>query len=340
MAAMGERDRPIPEPPDDDDLIELDRRCLEQVAVASFVASPDVVTPSNPESILSWRVTVPRTCGQLRLLLNGSQVNPVGSLSVRPRYTTSYALSARAPMRVSVSRRGRRGDRHLRTVTVRRPYPPVPVKLSVTGIQCFGQEDSNVLWPIDHEDDEPYVLCSLVNVPNAVLSLLPPRIDLDLPRPRVVKIGPWEDVDDEGELYPAPPNAIWDRDSGTLASRNDALFIAALVEQDNSDPETVRGTVESLMVAKLLEHTTSATNRNDWVRRMVDSMSWAVGSATTLIGSGGVIDPDDRIGPAQELALSQLDLDRAFSGGESRLSLPFRGDDADYTVHFAIRPDS
>jgi len=311
--------------PEPDERELLGRDCLRQVRVESFTAAPRIVGPSDPTSTISWRIRAPSEC-HFTFSLDGARVGATGTRTVQPTRTTTYTLRGRA---FGI-------QRVLARVTVDLQFPAVPVKLSVADIQCFSQEDTNVFWPFDHEDDEPYVLCLSLNTPTIDFSVRPPRLDVELPRPRVVKVGPWADVDDEGQVYVAPPNTIWDADSGSLNTPDDAIFIAALVEQDNSDPETVRGIVEDLMVVKLLEHATSATNRNDFVRRMVDSMSWAVGFATTSIGSGGVIDPDDRIGLAQELPILQRDLQPAFAGGESTIPLSFRGDDADYRVRFRL----
>ncbi len=80
-----------------------------------------------------------------------------------------------------------------------------------------------------------------------------------------------------------------------------------------------------------------AGNRFEFIRRMVNDMTGAVAFATTPAGSGGVLDSDDRIGQAQELALTQRDLDRAFNGEASRIILSFRGD-GDYRVFLEMRP--
>lgn len=221
---------------------------------------------------------------------------------------------------------------------VNQPHPPVTptaIKLSVHGIQCFEQEDTNV-WLWDVEDDEPYVLVFSLNVPMIEASLSPPRLDISLPRPKVTKVGPWEDIDDDEITHLAPTNVIWDANNGLITSPNDAFFIVALVENDNSDPEVVRTVTEDLMFGELIKHATSASNRTDFARRLTDAMSGNVGIATTMIGSGFVVDPDDRIGPAQELRLMQSDLNRVFSGGMSMLSLYFAGDDARYRVTFRL----
>jgi hypothetical protein len=80
-------------------------------------------------------------------------------------------------------------------------------------------------------------------------------------------------------------------------------------------------------------------NRFEFVRRMVNDMTGAVAIATTPIGSGGVLDADDRIGQAQELVFTTADLDRAFASQRTRMSLSFRGDGA-YRVRFDLQPDS
>jgi hypothetical protein len=215
--------------------------------------------------------------------------------------------------------------------------PAVPVKLSVSGIQCFDQNDGPGLIPFDTEDDEPYVLVWAINIPSLFVSLNPPRLVVNPPRPKVVTVGPWDDVDDDEQIYQAPANTIWDRNSGLIRTPNDVVFVAALVENDNSDPQAVSAVVEAQMFAQLVASLPSlVTNRTTFASGMVDAMTRAVAFATTPLGSGGVLDADDRIDLAKELRLNQADLDRAFSGRSIRRMLPFQDGSADYRVFFDL----
>ena len=220
------------------------------------------------------------------------------------------------------------------------PHPPVPVRISISGIQSFDQNDGPGLWPFDTEDDEPYVLVFTLNVPMISATTTPPSLTVTPPGMDVVKVGPWENpsVDDDEKIYPAPPNVIWDANSGAITTPNDVFFIAALVENDNSDPEQVRTVVEIQMIAHLFANLSLLVlgNRFEFMRRMVTDMTGAVALATTPAGSGGVLDADDRIGLAQELVLTPRDLNRAFGGEASRMILSFRGD-GDYRVFFDMR---
>lgn len=219
------------------------------------------------------------------------------------------------------------------------PPSPVPVKISVSGIQCFDQDDGPGFWPFDTEDDEPYVLVFVLNIPRVFLSLNPPALRVNFPQPRVLKVGPWEDVDDDGLIQSAPANTIWDANSGLISTPNEVILISSLVENDNSDPETVRGGltgVENQMRGHLIANIASAGNRSVFVGNMVRAMTGSVAFSTTPIGSGGVLDADDQIGQAQELRLTQADLDRVFAGQTRRFMLPFRGKGADYRVFFEM----
>jgi hypothetical protein len=307
-----------------DELLDEARECLNGVRVESFTASPQTINSAGSGSTLSWRIRQPEGCG-VQFTLNNAPIPATGTRSFQPVEDTTYTI------------RGRMHgvQRTFATLNVRVDFPPVPVVLQVTGIQCFDQEDTNVVWPFDTEDDEPYVLCCVLNVPQ--LSLNP--LSVSPPQAQVIKVGPWGNIDDDGVVRTAPANTLWNANSGLLRTENDAYFIVSVVENDNSDPAVVRTITEFGMFAQILAHVTSIGQRSVFSPLMVTGMTGAVGTATTMIGSGGVIDPDDRIGDAQELRLTRRDLQRVYGGAgvESTFSLQFRGDGADYRVHFKLR---
>ena len=79
---------PDPEPEDGNPF-----ECLAKVKVDSFTATPTTVPPFGGSAKLSWRVTVPPTCG-VGLKLNGTTVARSGSQEVHPATTTTYSLAA------------------------------------------------------------------------------------------------------------------------------------------------------------------------------------------------------------------------------------------------------
>ena len=274
-------------------------------------------------------------CAVIRVELKRLTEEQNKLLATKHHFDSSPSFSGLIPfieLALSANRKEiQKKRRQLRECVRKYSARPVPLKLSVSGIKCYQQEDSSPFL-IDFEDDEPYVLVFSFNIPRLDLSNI--EIEALIPDAKVTLIGPWEDVDDDGEFYLAPHNILWGLD-GNLAridKPGNARFVVSLVEHDSSHPRTVRNNVETQMKLKMIEHAT-APSRNEFTRRMVDAMSGAVEQATDLAVT---IDPDDPIGTAKELRLTQHDLKHAYALGRRYKSLRFAGDDAIYRVYFKL----
>src|SRR5262249_39084957 len=104
-----------------------------------------------------------------------------------------------------------------------------------------------------------------------------------------------------------------------------ALLLVAKMEHEDSDTEALCANVELQMAAVLIDNAPSVANRDDFAARML--MSSQARSGTHATPFSDFPDPEDRIGPVQELRLTRPDLNRAVHVGSTRLSLGFRGDD-------------
>ncbi len=197
-----------------------------------------------------------------------------------------------------------------------KPIVPRPVTISALTMDCDDEND-----PLS--SDEPYLLVFSLNL-------------VGLPKPRVIKLGPFN-VSASDTTFVFPPNILWgvDGQPTIINHPDDLLLLVALMENDTSDPEAVRSFVEGFMVASSVEHATSAGNHNDFASRMINAMQGFI-SAPAL--ATGPIDPDDQIGPVQELRINQDDLNLVYSDklNSSDKAMVFAGDGARYFVRFRI----
>jgi len=78
---------------------ENDQKILDQVVLEEFVADPSTIEPFA-SSTITWKVKVPKSVdADVSLTLNGTQVQPTGSMVVSPQVTGQYTLKARAGSR-------------------------------------------------------------------------------------------------------------------------------------------------------------------------------------------------------------------------------------------------
>jgi hypothetical protein len=215
-----------------------------------------------------------------------------------------------------------------RCTTPIEPPRPFPLSIFVSAIQCVD-------GPIRYSPTElePYLLVFVLNfVP------FPPA-------PKVVKVA-WTGVepphpfrfDGLPRFYGAPPNVLWgvDGNPAPIADPDDALLIAALVENDETDPDLVRLLVENQMDFAFARNSPSlAFGRDEFARRMVDAMTGAVDVATTT--AFGFPNPDDPIGDPQRLRITAWGLRRVFDTGIYRMQLTFTSSDLTFNVSFMLR---
>jgi hypothetical protein len=211
-------------------------------------------------------------------------------------------------------------------VCLSQPIPNVPMAISATSISSIARNDIRI-WPFS-ETDEPYLLIYALDVPK-----LTPKVNL--PKPKVTKIE-WQGLD-EGDTLAAPGNILWGMSGAPapLASPDDVIILAAMIEHDDTKTEAVRTLVEDQMAITLTTNITSVGNRTEFVSRLINGMNGAIAAATSV--ALGLPDPDDPIGSAQELRLTKADLGKAYHFGSWTRTLTFSGDGASYAVSFKIQ---
>ncbi|WP_040799844.1 hypothetical protein [Nocardia higoensis] len=163
--------------------------------------------------------------------------------------------------------------------------------------------------------DEPYVLVTSVN--------------LAAPEPafEVTRYG-FNDVDDE-ETHPAPgpSQSFWGL-NGSAAELTDpekAIFVVSLMENDDGDPEALRGIVKGVVGSSVLG--SLSASRNDKVKALIRDINSAMGTPT------GAPNFDDKIG-ITELRFTADELRRANAGEPVRKSVNINGDGGRFELAF------
>jgi hypothetical protein len=212
---------------------------------------------------------------------------------------------------------------------------PIPITIAVTKVRCIEQTDGFFL-----EDDEPYVI-----VFAADLTTFPPSAEATL-------YGPWADVDSGDLLQTIPLAAVpnltdaqmdaiplpWRRPCWglnrlpTVIERpDDVVILAAVLENDNATPNSVRALVKAAMIGALVGFDGIVLDRTAFVARLINDMNGALdGTAAT-----GGIDFDERIGSTKELRLTAKDLAKVATGPVVK-TLQYFGEGAHYRVAFEL----
>jgi hypothetical protein len=114
-----------------------------------------------------------------------------------------------------------------------------------------------------------------------------------------------------------------------LVDPNDAIFIVAMMENDNGDPQLARGFVDTAVNASLVESLAVARpGKVTTLMRDVDSARRIPTGAPNF---------DDTIGAPQELRFSADELRRAESRQTVSKRMVFEGDGGRYTLTFDAR---
>ena len=145
--------------------------------------------------------------------------------------------------------------------------------------------------------DEPYVIMAAVNLASTVNVA---GFPLPIPAFEVVRYGPFDDVD-QGETHATPGDAQFfsglNGASATLTNPDDVIFVAGLMENDDGDPENLRGIVKGVVGGSVFRSLTF--NRNDKVSKLINDVNSALATVT------GAPNFDDQVGFPQELRFSQ-----------------------------------
>jgi len=220
-----------------------------------------------------------------------------------------------------------------------RPDPPVLFTLTLTKFVCNDQSDEvDIPFVGNTEDDEPYALVFATDIGAASPAQPVPAGSVNS---KMTLVGALSDVS-AGEEYDAPANLIWGLSEAPdfISSADNFIVLATMMENDSGSPDQARTVLETAAKAALLQNvgllTTNRITRAELLRRIAASMNGSMQLATA-----GIPNPDDHIGPIQELRFSQAELDRLrVEQGSLERSLTFEGDDANYTLKFRFTASS
>jgi nicotinamidase-related amidase len=196
------------------------------------------------------------------------------------------------------------------------------LQIYLDSLRC--EEDTN-----EADDDEPYVLVTSVNlasnlrIPGVPIGLPIPAFDVFLLRYRAVS---------EGETRPGNAyTSFWNVTGrpASLTNPEEAIFVVALVENDDGDPDALRGIVKGIVGASILG--SISLNRDDKVAALLRDVDSALKTPT------GFPNLDEKIGQPQELRLSAEELGLVEAGFPVQKPLVFNGDGAQYTLTFTAR---
>ncbi|MGW2617022.1 hypothetical protein ACWCZB_19715, partial [Streptomyces sp. NPDC001500] len=175
--------------------------------------------------------------------------------------------------------------------------------------------------------DEPYALVTAVNLASSVSVA---GFPVPLPAFDVVRYG-FDDVDDE-ETHDAPGSSLsfWGINGlpAPLTDPENAIFVVGLMENDDGDPEALRGVVKGVVGGSVLGSLTAS--REDKVAALIRDIDSAMGTPT------GAPNFDDKIG-IRELRFSADELRRAEAGEAVRASIDINGDGGRYELTFEAR---
>ncbi|WP_429645487.1 hypothetical protein, partial [Skermanella aerolata] len=194
------------------------------------------------------------------------------------------------------------------------------VQLYLRNIHCHEETD-------EVGADEPYVLVTAVNLASSI-----PVQGFPVPLPAfdVVRYG-FDDVDDE-ETHPAPGSSqsFWgiNGQPSPLSDPDNAIFIVSLMENDDGDPEALRGVIKGIVGGSILGSLTA--DRGTKVAALLRDINSAMGTPT------GAPNFDDKIGIA-ELRFSADELVRAEAGQTIQKSINIEGDGGRYELLFEGR---
>jgi hypothetical protein len=168
--------------------------------------------------------------------------------------------------------------------------------------------------------DEPYVLVAAVDLRSAT-----PAFD-------VIRYGPFGDVDArEDHFAPGLSHSFWglNEKPADLRDPQDAIFVVALMENDNGNPEALRTTVLGVVTSSIAG--SAGATRDERLVRLIRDVNGIL-----LLPTAFGLNQDEQVGPPQELRFTREELAAAEGGNKISRTLNFRGDGGNYTLTFEI----
>jgi hypothetical protein len=179
--------------------------------------------------------------------------------------------------------------------------------------------------------DEPYLIMVSVDLKNTLtvdVGTPPVPATVPLPASSAFLYGAFDDVDAGNTRFPAF-HPFWGlNDERALAAPEDAIIIAALMENDSGNPVAARGIVAAQVAATIAA--TAGADREFRLRRLLDTVHSALQTPTGFPSTDETIE-------VKELRFEKPELDLAESGQEAVKILRFDGDGGTYTVGFRAR---
>lgn len=201
------------------------------------------------------------------------------------------------------------------------------VKIALTKMRCLQETD-------EVGADEPYVLvfaaqikkiANLVNVPAASTTIY----------------GPWTNVD-KGDLVQSalvlggktilPAKNCWGLNGKPqeFAKADEAIFIVALMENDDADTGGIRAGTHAQMFASITSYANANMSRADMISKLKHDMKDVLRGITVT----GIPNSDDLVGVA-ELSFSNTDLQKAASQTVVK-NMVLKGDGGEYRLRFEM----
>jgi hypothetical protein len=202
------------------------------------------------------------------------------------------------------------------------PVAPIstPLRVYFTGLTC-GKVSNDNTWPRS-DRDEPYVVVFSADLRGSGSATV---------------IASQEFSDVNTGTTRTDWHQFWSVSGygSPIGSSNDYIFLAALMESDNSSNRmAVRNRVSNILLPKLATYKQAGLSRSAMVSNLMTDMHGAIESSRSTFQ-----DEDDRVGGVQEVLFSAADLESARAGQGRDRVLSFVGSDSRYTVTFRVNPE-
>ncbi|MER5298651.1 hypothetical protein ABT039_04200 [Streptomyces lasiicapitis] len=195
------------------------------------------------------------------------------------------------------------------------------VQIRLESIHCVEATES-------HGEDETYALIAAVDLDH---KLVVGGFPIPIPASEITLHGPY-DIDNGDTVDLSGSRPVWGLNTGApaeLADPDRAIFVVALVENDDGDASAARTIAQGAVVSAVF----GALGESHGVlaQRIIQSLHGSVRTPT------GFPDTDDPIGDPQELHFTTEELKRAAAGEYVRKEITISGGGGEYRLTFSAR---
>jgi hypothetical protein len=194
-----------------------------------------------------------------------------------------------------------------------------PLRVYLASLYCADESNDNT-WP-NPDHDEPYVVIFSADLRGGGAS------------GRVFTTQEFSDVDNDESRSVMLQFWSLNGDGSPIGSSDDFIFLAALMESDNSNNRTaVQNKVSSVLIPKLAAYRQSGMSRATMVSNLRADMDLAIETSRDDYD-----DEDDRVGGIYEVFWGPNELNAARAGHAVDLMPSFVGSDSRYTLTFRLQ---